>query len=268
MRNGFHRIIRYLLRRSQADADLDEELRSHLAVERQRRMDLGDSPEVAHQEALKDFGNVLIVKEATRQIWGWCWLENLWQDWRHGSRLLRLNLAFTTIVAMSLALGIGANTAIFQLLEAVRLRSLPIDRPGELAQVRIAGGNGGMGLNPGTYGGITRPMWEATRREQKAFLGLAAWSQGDPWLGRGNERRRGKGLEVSSEFFAVLGVAPWTGRLFQPENESSACPPNRAVVSYSFWQREMGGRELGPDSKIFANDQLLEVIGVTPPQFN
>src|SRR5262249_36099490 len=112
MRNRFHRIIRYLLRRSQADADLDEELRSHLAVERQRRMDLGDSPEVAHQEALKDFGNVLRVKEATRQMWGWCWLENLWQDLRHGSRLLRLSLAFTTIVAMSLALGIGANTAL------------------------------------------------------------------------------------------------------------------------------------------------------------
>jgi len=208
MRDRLHRIFRYLLRRSQADAERDEELRSHLAVERQRRMDLGDSPEVAHQNALKDFGNVLTVKEATRQMWGWCWLENLWQDLRHGSRLLRLNLAFTTIVALSLALGIGANTAIFQLLDAVRLRSLPVDRPHELAEVRIAGGNGGMGLNPGAYGGITRPMWEAARREQKAFSGLAAWNQSERRLGKGSERRRVKGLEVSGEFFPVLRVAP------------------------------------------------------------
>ena len=230
-------------------------------------MDLGDSPEVAHQKALKDFGNVLTVKEATRQMWGWCWLENLWQDLRHGSRLLRLNLAFTTIVALSLALGIGANTAIFQLLDAVRLRSLPVDRPHELAEVRIAGGNGGMGLNPGAYGGITRPMWEAARREQKAFSGLAAWNQSERRLGKGSERRRVKGLEVSGEFFPVLRVAPWRGRLLRPEDESGACPANRAVVSYAFWQREMGGSELGPDSKIFANDQLYEVIGVTPPSF-
>src|SRR5215471_2394841 len=201
MRNGFHRIIRYLLRRSQADADLDEELRSHLAVERQRRMDLGDSPDVARQKALKDLGNVLIVKEATRQMWGWCWLENLWQDLRHGSRLLRLNLAFTTIVALSLALGIGANTAVFQLLDAVRLRSLPVDRPHELAEIRIAGGNRGMGLNPSRYGGITRPMWEEMRRHQQAFTGVLAWSQADVRLGRTGELRRAQSISVSGEFF-------------------------------------------------------------------
>ena len=194
-------------------------------------------------------------------------MQTLLQDLRYGARMLLRQPGFTLIAVLTLALGIGANTAIFQLLDTVRLRSLPIDRPHELAEIRIVGGNGGMGLNPGSYGGITRPMWEAARREQQAFSGLAAWSQFGLRLGKGNERRRAKGLEVSGEFFPVLRVAPWRGRLFQPDDESFACPANRAVVSYSFWQREMGGRDLTPDSKIFANDQLYEVIGVTPPNF-
>ena len=194
-------------------------------------------------------------------------MGGLLQDLRYGARMLMKQPGFTLIAVITLALGIGGNTAIFQLLDTVRLRSLPIDRPHELAEIRIVGGNGGMGLNPGTYGGITIPMWEAARREQKAFSGLAAWTQFGLRLGKGNERRRAKGLEVSGEFFPVLRVAPWRGRLFQPDDESLACPANRAVVSYSFWQREMGGRDLAPDSKIFANDQIYEVIGVTPPNF-
>jgi putative ABC transport system permease protein len=194
-------------------------------------------------------------------------MGGLLQDLRYGVRMLMKQPGFTLIAVITLALGIGANTAIFQLLDTVRLRSLPIDRPHELAEIRIMGGNGGMGLNPGSYGGITRPMWEVARREQKPFSGLAAWSQFGLRLGKGNEHKRAKGLEVSGEFFPVLRIAPWRGRLFQPDDESTACPANRAVVSYSFWQREMGGRELAPDSKIFANDQLYEVIGVTPPNF-
>ncbi len=194
-------------------------------------------------------------------------MRGLLQDMRYGVRMLTKQPGFTLIAVITLALGIGANTVIFQLLDTVRLRSLPIDRPHELAEIRIMGGNGGMGLNPGSYGGITRPMWEAARREQKAFSGLAAWSQFGLRLGKDNERKRAKGLEVSGEFFPILRVAPWRGRLFQPDDESFACPANRAVVSYSFWQREMGGRELAPDSKIFANDQSYEVIGVTPPNF-
>src|SRR5215470_17303088 len=99
----WRRIVRYLLRRAHADADLEEELRAHLAIEYQRRVDSGESPESARRAALKDFGNVLGVKEATREMWGWVWLENLWQDLCHGSRLLWLNPGFTAIVVLSLA---------------------------------------------------------------------------------------------------------------------------------------------------------------------
>jgi len=197
----------------------------------------------------------------------WSWLENLGQDVRHGARLLRLSPAFTLVAVLSLALGIGANTAIFQLLDAVRLRSLPVDRADELVEIRIAGGNGGMGLNPGRYGGITRPIWEELRRHQQAFTGVLAWSQGEVRLGKTGELRRAQSITVSSEFFPVLAIAPWRGRLLLPEDEAAACPATRAVVSYPFWQSQMGGRELGAESKLFANGQLYEVIGVTPPFF-
>jgi predicted permease len=194
-------------------------------------------------------------------------LEGIWQDLRHGARLLWLSPAFTLVAVLSLALGIGANTAIFQLLDAVRLRSLSVERADELAEIRIAGGNGGMGLNPGRYGGITQPMWEELRRQQQAFTGVLAWSQRDVRLGKRGELRRAQSISVSGEFFPVLRIPPWRGRLFEPGDESAACPATRAVVSYAFWQSEMGGRELGPHIKLLANGQLYEVIGVTPPHF-
>ncbi len=93
-------------------------------------------------------------------------MGGLLQDLRYGVRMLMKQPGFTLIAVITLALGIGANTAIFQLLDTVRLRSLPIDRPHELAEIRVVGGNGGMGLNPGIYSGVTRPMWEAARRER------------------------------------------------------------------------------------------------------
>src|SRR5579859_5648665 len=95
------------------------------------------------------------------------WLESIAQDVRYAARLLLTNPGFAAVAVLSLALGIGANTPIFQLLNAVRLRSLPVQNPRELAEIRIVGGNGGMGLN-GPYGELTRPIWEEIRREHPA----------------------------------------------------------------------------------------------------
>jgi hypothetical protein len=100
---------------------------------------------------------------------------NLWLDLRHGARLLRLNPGFAVVAILSLALGIGANTAIFQLLDAVRLRSLPVSKPGELAELKIAGGNQGMGINE-WYGELSRPVWELIDKQHEPFSGVFAWS--------------------------------------------------------------------------------------------
>src|SRR5947209_2785195 len=102
------------------------------------------------------------------------WIESLLQDCRHGVRLLRLSPGFALVAVGSLALGIGANTAIFELLDAVRLRSLPIRSPQQLAEVKIVGGNGGMGLND-EYGQLTRPIWQEIRAQQQAFSSIFAW---------------------------------------------------------------------------------------------
>lgn len=193
-------------------------------------------------------------------------LEHLWQDLRYGGRLLRLSPGFAFVAILSLALGIGANTAIFQLLDAVRLRSLPIRNPRELAEVRIVGGNHGMGLNPGRYGGLTRPIWQEVRRRHEPFAGVFAWGMDELYVGQGSELRRANGIRVSGEFFRVLGVQAWRGRLILPEDETG-CPASKAVVSFAYWQGEMGGRELGAGNTLMVNGELQEVVGVTSPEF-
>ena len=190
----------------------------------------------------------------------------MYTDLRYALRQIRKNPGFAAVVVLILALGIGANTAIFQLLDAVRLRSLPIHNPQELAEVRIVGGNGGMGLNPSRYGGLTRPVWQEIRESQQAFSGVFAWTAAEFRVGKGSELRRANGIRVSGDFFRVLGVRPWQGRLVLPEDEM-ACPPSRAVVSYSYWQSQLGGRDLTSDIRLTVDGDSMEVIGVTPPEF-
>src|SRR5258706_8936489 len=194
------------------------------------------------------------------------WVDGLGQDVRHGARLLRLSPGFTLVAVLSLALGIGANTAIFQLLNAVRLRSLPVARPDELAEVRIAGGNGGMGINAGPYAQLTRPLWEEIEKHQQAFSGAFAWGVNGVSVGEGSELRRAKGLSVSGDFFRVLGVRAERGRLILPE-DAGACPPTRAVVSHAYWRSQMGGRDLNAAGRLVVNGERTEVVGVTPPEF-
>jgi len=150
------------------------------------------------------------------------WIESIWRDLRYGSRLLRRSPGFALVGILSLALGIGANTAIFQLLDAVRLRSLPVPNPQELAEVRIVGGNHGMGLTNAPYGQLTRPVWQEIREHHEPFSGVFAWSANDVRVGQGSDLRRAHGLYVTGEFFPVLGVQPLRGRLILSEDEGGA----------------------------------------------
>lgn len=263
----FSRRLLMLLRGGQFDAALDEEMRLHRELREQEQIERGLSPKEAHYAAERRFGNDLVLREESRDMWGWNSVEELIQDLRHGGRQLRLNPGFTAIAILSLALGIGANTAIFQLLNAVRLRSLPVPNPNELAEVRIVGGNRGMGLTNAPYGQLTRPVWQEIREHHEPFSGVFAWSAEDLRVGHGSDQRRAKGLNVSGDFFSVLGVQPWRGRLILPEDEGGVCPTTKAVVSYSYWQGQMGGRDIGAGTTVMINDSLKEVIGVTPPEF-
>ncbi len=193
-------------------------------------------------------------------------LENLLQDARHGLRLLLMNPGFTLVATLSLALGIGANTAIFQLLDAVRLRSLPIQHPEQLAVVRIGNFEHASGSFNSRYSHATNPQWEQIRAQQQGFSGIFAWSPERLNLARGGEIRNANVLWVSGDFFDVLGVKPEAGRLLSAADDRRGCP-GAAVISDSFWRREFGGSPDALQKSITLEGHPFGVIGVTPPQF-
>ncbi len=243
-----------------------DELASYLEIEIAENVARGMNLRDAQSEARRKLGNRTLIQEEIYRMNTVDWLDNAWQDLRHAVRLLRLSPGFAAVAILSLALGTGANTAIFQLVDAVRLRSLPVHDPRRLVEVRIAGGNQRMGLNDGLYGQLTRPMFNELKKETRAITDLFAWSPREVRVGRGNDLRRVDALYVTGDFFQALGVTARQGRLLLAEDEG-ACPATRAVVSYSYWKNEMRSRELDGATGLVVNGQFKQVIGVAPPDF-
>jgi len=254
-------------RRAHWDRERMLELEAHLANETADNIARGMTPEAAAAAARRTLGNPTLIREEIYDMNSIGWIEKLVQDLRHGARLLRLNPGFATVAIASLALGIGANTAIFQLLDAVRLRTLPVHKPHEIVEVRIQGGNGGMANNT-QYGQLTRLQWRELRARQQSFAGLFAWTTGAPRIGRPSEARRATSLSVSHEFFPVLGIQPFRGQFFESQDEVATCPSRRVVLGYDYWQRAMGGREPANGDTLLVNGDLHQIIGVTPPGFH
>src|SRR5499433_1349978 len=164
----------FYLRRDQFDRELAEEMKFHLELKAQENAEAGMEPLEARQAAGRQFGNQTLLREVSREMWGVRSIETLFQDLRFGVRMLLKYKSFTTVAVLSLALGIGANTAIFQLLDAVRLRTLPVKAPQELAEVRLAdmkGARGGVHRSSS----VTNLIWEQIRERQQAFSGIFAW---------------------------------------------------------------------------------------------
>ncbi len=198
------------------------------------------------------------------------WRGHSWlQDMRFALRTLRKSWGFTLTAVLTLALGIGANTAIFQLLDAVRLRSLPVANPAALAGVRIKSGTHGFGITAGDYDTmVSYPMWEQIRLHQQSFSGVFAWAQrGWVSVGEGAQERRGKVLWVSGETFSVLGVPPIRGRMFTEKDDQPNCGLPGAVISYALWQSEFGGQDSAIGSRLVIEGRATEVIGVAPRSF-
>jgi predicted permease len=247
------------------DRERAREIEDYLEWETADNIARGLSPADAAAAARRKFGNPTIVREEIYRMNTVAWLESLWQDLRYGARSLRLSAGFAAVAILSLALGIGANTAIFQLLAAVRLRPLPVRNPQELAEIKIVGGNHGLGRNQ-EYGELTRPLWDLIHAKQQPFSGAFAWSLGHSYTGRGSQMRHFSELQVSGDFFPVLGVRPFLGRLLDAHDEA-ACPATTAVASFSYWQSELGGRDIASGIKIYADEQLVQIVGVAPPEF-
>ena len=192
--------------------------------------------------------------------------ESFVRDTRYAVRGFVKTPGFTIVAVLTLALGIGANTAVFQLLDAVRLRSLPVQSPQELAELRIAGGNKGLGINDSPWSYFTIPMWQEVRRHHDPLSGVMAWRTNNMLVGKRSDAKQVHGLEVSGEFFNVLGIAPWQGRLIEPQDESS-CELSKVVASYSYWKSQMGGEPITSNTTIQAEGRAVQVLGVTPAVF-
>jgi putative ABC transport system permease protein len=192
----------------------------------------------------------------------------VWADLRHGARLLRMNPGFAIIAILSLALGIGANTTIFQLLDAVRMRTLPVKAPQQLARIKIVNSphccRGDFYSNNAD---LTGPLWIGIRAQQQGFANIAAWSPFRYNLGQGGEAHYADALLVSGDFFNVLGVQPLLGRLISPADDYKGCGAQGAVLSYPFWQREYGGRPEIIGSKLTLDGHPFQIMGVAPPSF-
>ena len=194
-------------------------------------------------------------------------MGTLIQDLRYGLRMLAKNPGFTAAAVLTLALGIGANTAIFQLLDAVRLRTLPVKNPQQLTLIELKDTKGWRGSQESYYPALTNPLWERFRDQQQVFSGVFAWAYDFLNLGPAGRRRAIPGILVSGDFFRVLGVEPVLGRVFTAADDRRGCGLPGAVVSYAFWQRELGGDSSAIGRKLTVDGQAVEVIGVTPPDF-
>src|ERR1700722_7669819 len=246
--------------------DLDEEIEAHLRMAVRDRVERGETSVEARSAAAKEFGNVPLVKDVTREMWGWGRLESAVQDLRYALRRLIKSPGFTLAAIATLSLGIGANTAIFELLNAVLLQSLPVENPQELAEVRIVDREKARGSSVSAYPVVTNPIWEKLREDHQGFSAMSAWANTGFSRDSGGDARFARGLWVSGDFFRVLGVRPIQGRVFTAEDDRPGCGLPGAVISYGFWQQEYGG---GPalGRKLMLNIKPVEVIGVTPASF-
>ncbi len=262
MFNDLRYRLRALFRRASMESDLDEELRAHLEWEADKLVQSGLPREEALRRARVEFGGLDRVAEECRDARGVKFIETTLQDVRYGARMLRKNPIFTAVAVLTLALGIGANTAIFSLVNSVMLRFLPVEKPEELVQVlRRSPRQGGQVVSI-----FTNPIWEQFRDRQVVFSGTFAWGPARFDLARGGEARYANGLWVSGDFFRTLGVRPALGRLISDADDRRGCA-GAAVLSYSFWQEHFGGAESALGGTISLDNHAYPVIGVAAPGF-
>jgi predicted permease len=194
-------------------------------------------------------------------------MHSIWQDFRYGLRIMRRSPGFTAAAILTLALGIGANTSIFQLLDAVRFRALPVSNPQELVDIGFDHQGWYAGHLDGRYNVLTNALWEQIRDHQQAFSGAFAWGTDTFNLSRGGEVRYAQGLWVSGDFFNVLGVQPAQGRLIANSDDRKGCGTGVAVLGYWFWQREYGASPAAVGRTIWLNGFPVQIIGITPESF-
>jgi len=257
-----------LLRRRKLADEIDEEVRIHLEMEAQENRERGMRPDEAHYAALRRFGNVTQAQEQSREMWGWPWLETLLQDLRYGLRQLRRNPGFTAVAVLTLALGIGANTAVFSVMNAALLRYLPVRNPQQLVYLHTRGSvPGAQGTGHYSYS-FNLASFRELRAEHHVFSDLVALvplAFGKVPVRSGNESEEVAVNMVSGNFFSGLGVRLARGRAFTLEDESRHSQV--AVLSYGYWTRRFARNPDVIGQTLYIKSVPFTVIGVAGHSF-
>src|SRR5437773_2521520 len=262
--------------------ELDRDIREHIAREMQDNIERGMPPEEARYAAIRKFGNVTRVKEETREVWSCLWLEQLLQDIQFGLRMLRKSPGFAAVAMLTLALGIGANTAIFSLIDAVMLRSLPVENPSQLVLLKwsarnppnfhgyMTSGDCPMNVMPGAanrYGcSFSEPLFREIAQANVFSATAAIANSGRLNLSGNGPATVINGQLVSGDFFRTMGLKPAVGRLLDTTDDTPSAAPV-AVLNYGYWQSAFGGSRDVVGRTIELNSVPFTIVGVAEQRF-
>ena len=250
--------MRNWTKRRKVSAELDEEVRGYVEMLAHEKIRDGVEAHRARREAKMESGGVEQVKEQTREVRAGHFLETLWQDIRYGARMLQKSPGFTAVAVLTLALGIGANTAIFSAVNPILFEPLPYPHPERIMMI--------WGIFQGARAQVTFFNYRELLARNNAFEALAIFEQWQPSMTGGEEPERLEGQNVSYGYFRALGVAPAMGRDFQPADDAFKAP-NVAILSYGLWQRRFGGDRSIIGKQILLDSDAYTVIAVMPRDF-
>ncbi|HTV55223.1 MAG TPA: ABC transporter permease [Terriglobia bacterium] len=254
------RRLTFFFRRGQFDRDLEEEMSEHLRMKAKAFDEAGIPPGEARYAARREFGNALSLREASHDAWVWGPFETLLQDLRYAFRQLLRNPGFAAVAVLTLALGIGANTAIFSAIDAVMLKVLPVPHPEQLVFLEWQSPHEVTDYLP-------YPTFDRLRKQNQAFSGLAAFHSLDLATRVDGEHGLAAGQLVSGDYFSVLGVQPLIGRTFTSEEDRAPGTDPFAVISYRYWESRFARDPDVLGSSIELNGAPFTVIGVMPSAF-
>jgi predicted permease len=249
------------LNRRRAERELQEEINAHLEMETQEKIADGLSREESRYAAQRAFGSVALTAEDSRAWWGFRGLAELWQDLRYGARVLRKKPGFTCVAVLTLGLGIGANTAIFSLVNTVLLRSLPIAQPEQVVTLNF--GTPGRGSFPL----LGYPEYTDYRDRNQVLAGLAAMGMAQVGLSNNGTNERILGLHVTGNYFSLLGVGAALGRVITPEDDLTPGAHPVVMLSYQCWQQRFGADPQIVGRNLLISGRKFTVIGVAPKGF-
>jgi predicted permease len=273
--------LRAIFNRQRQESDTNDELRFHLEREIEQNMAKGMAPDEARRQALISFGGVHQTRESVREVHRGRFFESVSQDIRYGLRLLRKTPGFTTIAVLTLALGIGANTAIFSLIDAVVFRALPVSDPHSLLVFAWHANQGPQTRGYQTFGdcddnteknpwgcSLPLPFFKEVQSQTNVFSHIAAFTGGRSFNLSGNGPARiVRGEFISGDYFQTVGLHAHLGRLMLPADDDPKAPAV-AVLNYSSWQSNFGGSPSTIGKTIRLNGVPFVIVGVTEPKFD